>query len=383
MTQPKQVPDGREAMPDQLRGIALLGIILVNIFCFSYGSFSASQMRGEANLDAKLAVEVFVYGKFFLIFSFLFGYSANFIVGDGAPWRKRVQRRRLTVLALLGFLHGQFLFAWDILLGYAVLGFVLLWLMRFSSAALVRLAVVFAVVFNITAALLDGLVDARMPSLEPIYSGGFLEANLARMHAYPWVLLDDVITQWGVALAAMIAGLVAGRAKLLKNPAAWMGSAKRVLAVAAPVGLGLAVLGTLLESGKLAPGLSEFWSSAFFIAINGMGAFFLAASYVCVLGIALGSGYSLPGFVAAAGRCSLTIYLSMSLTLLLLFGKWACGLFNSLPTLATIAIGIAIWLALALAAQWWLKRHNAGPLERLMALWTKRGQQGAKEQALP
>lgn len=128
---------------------------------FLFGSFSASQMRGEANLDAKLAVEVFVYGKFFLIFSFLFGYSANFIVGDGAPWRKRVQRRRLTVLALLGFLHGQFLFAWDILLGYAVLGFVLLWLMRFSSAALVRLAVIFAVVFNITAALLDGLVDAR------------------------------------------------------------------------------------------------------------------------------------------------------------------------------------------------------------------------------
>ena len=124
-------------------------------------------------------------------------------------------------------------------------------------------------------------------------------------------------------------------------------------------------------------------SSAFFIAINGMGAFFLAASYVCVLGLALGSGYSLPGFVAAAGRCSLTIYLSMSLTLLLLFGKWACGLFNSLPTLATIAIGIAIWLALALAAQWWLKRHNAGPLERLMALWTKRGPQGAREQALP
>ena len=381
MTHSNQVPDGREAMPDQLRGIALLGIILVNIFCFSYGSFSASQMRGEANLDAKLAVEVFVYGKFFLIFSFLFGYSANFIVGDGAPWRKRVQRRRLTVLALLGFLHGQFLFAWDILLGYAVLGFVLLWLMRFSSPALVRLAVVFAVVFNIAAALLDGLVDARMPSLEPIYSGGFLEANLARMQAYPWVLLDDVITQWGVALAAMIAGLVAGRAKLLKNPVAWMGSARRVLALAAPVGLGLVVLGILFKSGKLAPGLPEFWSNALFVGVNGTGSFFMAAAYVCVLGLALGSGYSLPGFVAAAGRCSLTIYLSMSLLMSLLFGKWACGLFNSLPTLATIASGFAIWLALALAAQWWLRRHNTGPLERLMAAWTKRGQAGVKERA--
>ncbi len=50
-------------MPDQLRGMALLGIILVNIFCFSYGSFSASQMRGEANLDAKLAVDPFVFAR--------------------------------------------------------------------------------------------------------------------------------------------------------------------------------------------------------------------------------------------------------------------------------------------------------------------------------
>jgi uncharacterized protein len=371
-------------MPDQLRGVALLGIILVNVFCFSFGSFSASRMDGAANLDAKMAVQIFVYGKFFLIFSFLFGYSANFIVGDGAPLRRRIQRRRLAALALLGILHGLFLFAWDILLGYAVLGFVLLGLMRFSSAALVRLAVVFAVVFNIAAALLDGLVDARMPSLEPIYAGGgFLESCQARIQAYPWVLLDDVITQWGVALASMIAGLVAGRAKLLKDPAAWMGRAWRVLGMVAPVGLGLVVVGALFKSGKLAPGLTEFWSNALFVGVNGAGSFFMAASYVCALGIALGSGYSLPGFVAAAGRCSLTIYLSMSLAMSLLFGKWGLGLYNSLSTPATIAVAFGVWLVLSLAAQWWLRHHDAGPLERLMAAWTKRDHPAAKGQGLP
>ena len=170
MSKTTRIPGGREAMPDQLRGIALLGIILVNIFCFSYGSFSASQMTGAANLDSKLVVQVFVYGKFFLIFSFLFGYSANFIVGDGAPGSRRIQRRRLAALAVLGLLHGLLLFAWDILLGYAVLGFVLLGLMRLGSAALIRLAVALAVIFTLTAALLDGLVDARMPSLETMES---------------------------------------------------------------------------------------------------------------------------------------------------------------------------------------------------------------------
>ena len=371
-------------MPDQLRGVALLGIILVNVFCFSFGSFSASRMDGAANLDAKMAVQIFVYGKFFLIFSFLFGYSANFIVGDGAPSRRRIQRRRLAALALLGILHGLFLFAWDILLGYAVLGFVLLGLMRLGSGALIRLAVALAVIFTLGAALFDGVVDARMPSLEPIYAGGgFLESCQARIQAYPWVLLDDVITQWGVALASMIAGLVAGRAKLLKDPAAWMGRAWRVLGMVAPVGLGLVVIGALFKSGKLAPGLTEFWSNALFVGVNGAGSFFMAASYVCALGIALGSGYSLPGFVAAAGRCSLTIYLSMSLAMSLLFGKWGLGLYNTLSTPATIAVAFGIWLVLSLAAQWWLRRHDAGPLERLMAAWTKRDHPAAKGQGLP
>jgi uncharacterized protein len=370
-------------MPDQLRGVALLGIILVNVFCFSFGSFSASRMDGAANLDAKMAVQIFVYGKFFLIFSFLFGYSANFIVGDGAPSRRRIQRRRLAALALLGILHGLFLFAWDILLGYAVLGFVLLGLMRLGSGALIRLAVALAVIFTLGAALFDGVVDAQMPSLEPIYAGSFLESCQARIQAYPWVLLDDVITQWGVALASMIAGLVAGRAKLLKDPAAWMGRAWRVLGMVAPVGLGFVVVGALFKSGKLAPGLSEFWSNALFVGVNGAGSFFMAASYVCALGIALGSGYSLPGFVAAAGRCSLTIYLSMSLAMSLLFGKWGLGLYNSLSTPATIAVAFGVWLVLSLAAQWWLRRHDAGPLERLMAAWTKRDQPAAKGQGLP
>jgi uncharacterized protein len=197
------------------------------------------------------------------------------------------------------------------------------------------------------------------------------------------VLLDDVITQWGVALASMIAGLVAGRAKLLKDPAAWMGRAWRVLGMAAPVGLGLVVVGALFKSGKLAPGLTEFWSNALFVGVNGAGSFFMAASYVCALGIALGSGYSLPGFVAAAGRCSLTIYLSMSLAMSLLFGKWGLGLYNSLSTPATIAVAFGIWLVLSLAAQWWLRRHDAGPLERLMAAWTKRDHPAAKGQGLP
>jgi uncharacterized protein len=383
LKRPLPVPNGREAMPDQLRGVALLGIILVNVFCFSFGSFSASRMDGAANLDAKMAVQIFVYGKFFLIFSFLFGYSANFIVGDGAPSRRRIQRRRLAALALLGILHGLFLFAWDILLGYAVLGFVLLGLMRLGSGALIRLAVALAVIFTLGAALFDGVVDARMPSLEPIYAGGFLESFQARIQAYPWVLLDDVITQWGVALASMIAGLVAGRAKLLKDPAAWMGRAWRVLGMVAPVGLGFVVVGALFKSGKLAPSLTEFWSNALFVGVNGAGSFFMAASYVCALGIALGSGYSLPGFVAAAGRCSLTIYLSMSLAMSLLFGKWGLGLYNSLSTPATIAVAFGVWLVLSLAAQWWLRRHDAGPLERLMAAWTKRDQPAAKGQGLP
>jgi uncharacterized membrane protein YeiB len=68
----------------------------------------------------------------------------------------------------------------------------------------------------------------------------------------------------------------------------------------------------------------------------------------------------------------------MSLAMSLLFGKWGLGLYSSLSTPATIAVAFGIWLVLSLAAQWWLRRHDAGPLERLMAAWTKRDQPAAK-----
>ena len=86
----------REALPDRLRGIALLGIVVVNasFLGISADGFTQESVDGLANRLTALLVVTFAQGKFYLLFSFLFGYSASFILRDNSkPDRRRYLRR--------------------------------------------------------------------------------------------------------------------------------------------------------------------------------------------------------------------------------------------------------------------------------------------------
>lgn len=124
---------GRLAQVDALRGFALLGILVVNI------GYMASTYHGSGLEDPGFAspldgavrwfVTVFFEAKFFLLFSFLFGYSFTLQLDSaersGARFAPRFLRR-LAGLFVLGALHAVLLFPGDILTMYAVLGLILL-----------------------------------------------------------------------------------------------------------------------------------------------------------------------------------------------------------------------------------------------------------------
>jgi uncharacterized protein len=82
----------REVFPDRLRGVALLGIVVVNasFLAISADGFTQASVDGVANRLTALLVNTFAQGKFYLLFSFLFGYSASFILRDNSkPNRRR------------------------------------------------------------------------------------------------------------------------------------------------------------------------------------------------------------------------------------------------------------------------------------------------------
>ncbi|HEV8013187.1 MAG TPA: hypothetical protein VGP34_03825, partial [Pontimonas sp.] len=118
----------RDIAPDVLRGFALWGIILVNVSYFSTSVDSGVTAEGVQSAgDAVAAFLVFVLGqgKFYLIFSFLFGYSAHYVLGNQETGRTRWVTRSLGLIAL-GLAHASLLFIGDILFLYGILALLLL-----------------------------------------------------------------------------------------------------------------------------------------------------------------------------------------------------------------------------------------------------------------
>ncbi|MDQ1307031.1 MAG: uncharacterized protein QG671_2863, partial [Actinomycetota bacterium] len=129
---------GRQVFPDRLRGVALLGIVVVNgpPLGISVDGFTAASLTGIADQASAFLVIALAQGKFYLLFSFLFGYSAAFILRDGSAGNRQRFARRLVGLGVIGLIHAVFFYIGDILITYAVLGVGLLALSRRSDRVL-------------------------------------------------------------------------------------------------------------------------------------------------------------------------------------------------------------------------------------------------------
>lgn len=135
---------GRITVIDALRGFSLVGICLIHAMQHfgARGTMMPQEVfQGEATLNGLFAwvINYLVFGKFFIIFSWLFGLSF-FIQMDraaqkGIDFRPRFMWR-LMLLLLIGFLHGL-LVRVDILLIYALLGFSLVLMYKWSTKLLV------------------------------------------------------------------------------------------------------------------------------------------------------------------------------------------------------------------------------------------------------
>ena len=120
---------------DVLRGVAVGGILLANTFVF-FGLFSIPPERAAAfsshGLDrvVEFLEHVLVEGKFYSIFSLLFGIGFGVQLARGGDAAVARFRRRLRVLLLIGAVHALLIWAGDILLLYALLGFTMPWFAR-------------------------------------------------------------------------------------------------------------------------------------------------------------------------------------------------------------------------------------------------------------
>jgi uncharacterized protein len=374
MTGQRTEPAARVHDVDALRGFALLGIFLVNI------TFMASGYPGNLVTDPAYSStfddlvrglsSVFVDMKFYLLFSFLFGYSFTLQMTAaarvGAAFAPRMLRR-IAGLFVLGVLHIVLLYGGDILTTYAVVCLVLFWMRDVRDRTAIRVAaIVYA--FVLLSALVSGLFldsSAFLPSgaealanaeqATEALRGGWSDVIGEHLSGLTLLVVQSASLQGPTALAMFLLGMVAGRRQLFARVLGDEPVLRRIQLIGFPVGIAGGLLYTL--GGGNGDTLAVTASVAT--------APLLTAAYVATLLRVMHHPRTagVRAALAPAGRVALTNYLAQSLVGLLVFTGIGLGAAGSLSPLATLGLAVLVFLVQLVVSAAWLRRHRYGPAE--------------------
>ncbi|HDU5659738.1 DUF418 domain-containing protein YeiB [Klebsiella pneumoniae] len=372
----------RNVTLDFVRGVAILGILLLNISAFGLpkaaylnpawsGSASHSDAWTWALLDLLAQV------KFLTLFALLFGAGLQLLLPRGKRWIQS----RLTLLALLGFIHGLFFWDGDILLAYALVGLVSWRMVReahhvkslFNTGVVLYLTGIAVLVLlgliSGTAANRSWAPDAANLQYEQYWKlHGGMEAVSNRAD-----MLSDNLLALGAQYGWQLAGMMLMGAALMRS--GWLKGQfslrhyRRTGALL--VAAGMAVnLPAIFAQWYLA--WDYRWCAFLLQAPRELSAPLQAIGYA-----ALAWGYwpqlcrfRLVGAIACVGRMALTNYLLQTLICTTLF--YHLGLFMRFDRLQLLAFVPPIWAINLLVSSLWLRRFRQGPVEWLWRQLTLR-----------
>ncbi|MDL2322757.1 DUF418 domain-containing protein [Bacteroidales bacterium OttesenSCG-928-A17] len=387
-----QINNNRIEIADVLRGFAVLGITLIHfIERFSLYSFPEETSGFLLFTDKVIWDGIFFAfsGKAYCIFALLFGFS--FFIQDDKQKEKGNDFRgrfawRLVLLFFIACINST-LFPGEILVLYALLGYVLIAVCRLSTRTVVIIATILLLQPLEWGQLIYALVNPEYiinaqfdaPYWEIVNvaqrEGSFLEmcktaiwtGNIANMG---WMILYGRVTQ---TAGLFMLGMLIGRGNLFsyseKNIRFWI----NVFVIAVVSFFPLYGLMNILpdfinREAFLVPStlILKSLSNLAFTAI-----LFAGVILVYYLTRLKGIFHQL----APYGRMSLTNYLSQSLLGGFLFYNWGLGLYRHAGITVCFLIGVGVFFLQYGFCHWWLRSHRQGPLEWLWkkATWIKIG----------
>jgi uncharacterized protein len=360
--------DSRRSVPlDALRGFALFGIILVNAPFFA-APLQTIVPTGLADRFALWLIATFAAGKFFLIFSFLFGFGFSTILMRAEAQGLRVAgrfMRRLVVLFVFGALHAWLLFFGDILMLYAVLGLVLWFCRNWPTRRLLIVAgTVYVAGVGLQTLALLALGDAPMPLATGAgYLGGFWDAARQRLAELPDSLTFIAVFNGAPALAMFLGGLAFGRSGAFPPDAARL-RAMRPVSLACVIGgavisgLAAAVPFMTRDPALLSVGFLAFCLIAPVISLGMAGT---------VLAITQDLKTSRPvRWLAIAGGSSLSGYILHSILFGAVFYGWGFGLYGTLNPITVFIIALCVFVTVVAVLNLWRRWFRYGPDEWLL-----------------
>ena len=395
----------RVASLDLIRGVAVLGILAVNIAGFAgppAATLSPHVPVAASPLDEWTFAAVFVLfeGKMRALFTLLFGAGmALFIERAEAKGRdgEILQMRRLGWLLLFGLLH-HYLFWWgDILFIYGLAGIIVLFLRGIARRPLVLGALVFFIGWHLAGTLeglagvmaeervRDGLASAEQARMHASFTAsftdriandlaehrlGFLDQVAVKLGEHPLRPLDIAWPSLGETIPLMILGMA------LQERGFFAGTwPKRRLLAIAFIGLALglamtlAMLGWLWERDFPLRAMSEAllnWTAPAHLL---MGLAYAALLVLAAPRIAA----TWPGRrLAAAGRMAFSNYITTTVMMTAIFYGWGLGLVGRVGHAGQLPFVLLGWAFMLAWSVPWLARFRQGPLEWLWRSLTER-----------
>lgn len=370
---------------DAWRAFALLGVIVAN----------APYFAGDASLPVgrwpwldqavKDFTGIFVTGKFFLMFSFLFGFGFT-VMMQRYPANSHhfagQYSRRLWALFVFGVFHAIFLFVGDILMLYAVLGIVL-WLTRKQNP---RRLLIYAMNLGIIGILTQKIAlwllagEAANPALQAAptfgrgYLGGFGDVIGENLKIYPFVLpLLLLINAW-LALAMFLAGQAAGRSNRFPPSQDWLERNRRKIQIG------------FLMAASISFGAYQF-SYNFHADLQELSPFIALPASLILCAIAPVLSFCIATLVfdwfkrhresrltlmfACTGKSPLSGYILHSILLGGIFFGWGLGYYEQLPATAVFAASLAVFIVIVAALNVWEVWFLLGPMEWLWRSWIR------------
>ncbi|MFB7895487.1 DUF418 domain-containing protein [Streptomyces xiamenensis] len=379
-TAPGEAPRGRLPLLDVLRGVAILGTLMTNVWIFAAPGAEWSVLTGGAALPpvftdpsaahlAEAAFRLAADGKFLALLTLLFGVglAIQFDAARrrGEPWPGRYPRRALFLFAE-GLAHFVLVFAWDVLMGYAVVSLLVAWLLTRTAAARHRVGrwagiAHLTLISLLTLALLTapgatgGGPSERVIALYA--DGGYPEQIAFRLENALALRLEPVLS-FGLLLFLFLLGVRLYRAGAFAPDAAGRLLRRRLMRW----GLGTGIPLTLLTG----PACEDLFFLGRYVAAP-----VVALGYLGLIGVLLDrrTGRA-PGALAvslsAVGRTALSCYVAQNVLCALACYGVGLGLATRLADHGpwwVMGLWAAVCALLVAGARLWLRYFRHGPLE--------------------
>lgn len=373
---------------DVLRGLAICGILIGNIQWFSgYGMMPKAFALQSPAIDqiTHFLVHFFVEGKFYSIFSFLFGFGFAMQIAkaeESGDAKASLFKRRLFWLLIIGLMHAYLIWAGDILSIYALMGFLLILFRRKTDGALLKWALALMVVPIFSYLLLYVLFAAFVPaealagieasqmsfwsdSIRKVQQGSYFQIisdfNLNYVVGRYMGLIFEM--RLPKILAMFLLGFYAYRRGYFQSLSAHRPLIRRVLIYGLILGVaGNAAFSAFAGQEAVLPptpaGIAGVINYAF--GVPALALFFIALAATLWQ---KETWQRLLGYLAPVGRMALTNYLMQSVICVFIFYGFGFGLFGKIGATAATLIALAIFLFQILISTLWLKNFNYGPAE--------------------